>query len=170
MIRHHRVQMPPVAMSAPLCVRESDSGGRVKSVMVTATSIHCGASAVRSWPWCGERCLPGDNVETGGAIYLHDRGPVQQSSVSAGVWRWQLVGREGHERTKSAPSWGRRGCSTRTGCWRPLAPLAPTPALRIAIFWRQVCGGRSGRAGMPSSGAGGPCGKAYSDGGRQLWM
>jgi hypothetical protein len=46
MIRHHRVQMPPVAMSAPLCISDSDSGGRAKSAMEAATRIHCYASAL----------------------------------------------------------------------------------------------------------------------------
>lgn len=41
MIMHQRVQMAPVAMRAPFCVRESFSAGREKSEIPAITRPHC---------------------------------------------------------------------------------------------------------------------------------
>lgn len=41
MIMHQRVQMAPVAMRAPFCVRESFSAGRWKSEIPAMTRPHC---------------------------------------------------------------------------------------------------------------------------------
>lgn len=40
-MKHHRVQMAPVAISATFCVRDRLSAGRAKSEMPVSTSAHC---------------------------------------------------------------------------------------------------------------------------------
>jgi hypothetical protein len=41
MIKHHRVQIAPVAVRAAFCVRESFSAGRAKSATPARTRHHC---------------------------------------------------------------------------------------------------------------------------------
>lgn len=48
MIIHQRVQMAPVAMRAPFCVRESFSAGRWKSEIPAMTRPHCASLAIPS--------------------------------------------------------------------------------------------------------------------------
>lgn len=43
-MKHHRVQMAPVAVKAMFCVRESFSAGRWKSLIPAITRAHCVSS------------------------------------------------------------------------------------------------------------------------------